>query len=374
MLARFWKTENSNNRHMKLYHILFTLLLTALSGLATAQPSAVKKALRSAFKITTFKADGTLNGTAYGAFLSEEGEAISAWTPFEGAATAAVIDMQGNKYDVDVIYGVSDMYNLVRFKVKTPKKGGPMAATTEQTAQPVGSEAWCTRYSGKSTTAQKLAVTKAETFMTSLPYYVIEQTDNSFGDDMVGTPIYNAQGQLMGLMNTSSMRTDLHVASAQLAQTLVPSGLSLNDFTLRKTKIRLALPTDYNHAIIALLLAEKRCDDDTYEAMINDFIASFPDKEDGYVSMIQLLTKKKQFKEAEDFFNEALKATGETGSMHYSFFKTIVQKETQMADTPYEGWSLQKALEELDKAIALQPDVELYKQQRELLIKEMEAK
>ena len=359
---------------MKLYHILFTLLLTALSGFASAQPSAVKKALKSAFKITTFKDDGSLNGTAYGAFITEEGEAVSAWTPFEGASSAAVIDMQGNKYDVEVVYGASDMYNIVRFKVKTSKKGGPTAALMEQTPQQAGSDAWCTRYNGKTTTAQKLAVTKAETFMTTLPYYVIEQTDNSFGDDMVGSPIYNAQGQLMGLMNTSSTRTDLHVASAQIAQTLEPSGLSLNDFTLRKTKIRLALPTDYNHAVIALLIAEKRCDDDTYEAMINDFIASFPDKEDGYVSMMRLLTKKKQFKEAEELFNNALKVTGETGSMHYSFFKTIVLKETQMADTPYEGWSLQKALEELDKAIALQPDVELYKQQRELLIKEMEAK
>ena len=108
--------------------------------------------------------------------------------------------------------------------------------------------------------------------------------------------------------------------------------------------------------------------------MINDFISLFPDKEDGYVTMVQHLMEKKQFKEAEDYFNNALKITGETGNMHYSFFKIIVAKETQMPDVPYEGWSLQKALEELDKAIALQPDVELYKQQREIIIKEIEQK
>lgn len=359
---------------MKISHIILTLLLTCISGLSSAQPSAVKKALKSVFKITTFKEDGSLNGTGYGAFLSATGEAVSAWTPFEGASSAVIIDTQGKKYDVEVIYGANDMYNIARFKVTVPQKAAPVAANQEQNAQPSGNEVWCAIYNGKATSAQKYSITKAETFMTSLPYYVIEQNGTNIGDDMMGAPFFNSQGQLMGLLNTSSIRTDLHVAGIQYAQTLQPSGLSLNDYTLRKTNIRLAMPTDYNHAAIALLIAQKRCSDETYVAMINDFISLFPDKEDGYVTMVQHLMEKKQFKEAEDYFNNALKITGETGNMHYSFFKIIVAKETQMPDVQYEGWSLQKALEELDKAIALQPDVELYKQQREIIIKEIEQK
>lgn len=354
---------------MRLLSIISLLCLSLLT--VSAQPFASKKIKKSIFKLTTFKSDGSLNATGYGAFVDNEGTALCAWTPFEGSASAVIIDAQGNKYNVKSIDGANNIYNIAKIKAEVPSSPDYLPAVIETVSQQDGADVWCAKYDIKNPAFEKKSITRVETFMTDMPYYVIEQQDKTLGDEMIGAPFFNSKGELMGLMNTSTTRTDLYVASARFAMTFETSGFSANDYTLRQTEIRTSLPKEYNNAILALLIAEKRYSKENYLALTNDFLKAFPDKEDGYVTMVQILTNDKKFKEAEDFFNDAIAKVGNTASLHYSFFKIIYTKEKTMADAPYAEWSLTKALAELDKAIELSPETELYKQQREALVNEI---
>lgn len=334
----------------------FSLLyICAITLTMAAQPSAIKKAAKSVLKLTTFKADGTINATGYGVFINEDGTALTAWTPFKGASAATVIDGQGKRYDVDCIYGASDIYNVARLKVKTGSKSRIINATIEQGQQTTGAESWFIGYDVKTPQFSKMPITKVETFMTDLPYYIIEQENGSITDAMAGSPVFNAQGNLMGLIKTSNTRTDLYIASARYALTLQPSALAGNDNTLRYTNMRIALPQEYNQALLALMIAAQRNDSINYPATIEDFITTFPDKEDGYEYKAMMLTDRKDFTAAETAMNKAIEVSTSKDNAHYQYAKLIYNKNIVMGDSTYTAWSLDKALQEANAAIAIQP-------------------
>lgn len=338
---------------MKRLYTLLYILATVLA--ATAQPSAVKKAAKSALKLTTFKADGTLLATGYGAFIDKEGIALTAWTPFIGAASAVIIDGQGKKYDVDCIYGASEIYDIARLKVKKEDKASIVPMAIEQGQQAAGTDTWFVNYDVKAPQFSKIPPAKVETFMTDLPYYIFEQDNAAITDTHTGSPFVNAKGELMGLVKTSSTRTDLYVASARFAQTLQPSALSANDNTLRKTAIRIALPKEYNQAMLAMMIASQKNDSVNYPATIEDFITMFPDKEDGYEYKATMLTDRKDFAGAEAAMQKAIETSQAKDNAHYYYARLIFNKETVMPDVAYDRWSVNKALEEIDTAIAITP-------------------
>jgi hypothetical protein len=95
----------------------FLILLTFLPLTGMAQPSAVKKAAKSMFKLTTFDANGNLLHTGYGAFVDANGTCLATWEAFIGASKANIIDAQGRKYDVECLIGANEIYNVSMFKV-----------------------------------------------------------------------------------------------------------------------------------------------------------------------------------------------------------------------------------------------------------------
>lgn len=109
---------------MKIFRTAITLLLmgTVLSSWAQAWS---KKAAQAVFTLKTFKADGTLLGSANGVFVSENGEAVSSFAPFRGADRAVVIDAQGKEWPVETMMGANDMYDVAKFKVAAKETHGP---------------------------------------------------------------------------------------------------------------------------------------------------------------------------------------------------------------------------------------------------------
>ena len=63
----------------------------------SAQTPWAKKAAGAVFTLKTFSADGNLLTSSNGFFISENGEAVSSFTPFKGAQRAVVIDAQGKE-------------------------------------------------------------------------------------------------------------------------------------------------------------------------------------------------------------------------------------------------------------------------------------
>lgn len=336
----------------RLYSIIcFVLMAIAM----TAQPGVVKKTSKGVLKVTTFKSDGTLLATGYGAFIDADGIALTAWTPFVGASSAVVIDGQGKKYDVDCIFGASAIYNVARIRVKKEPKSTIQPLQLEQDAMAVGGEAWVVGYEVKSPKFTKMQVHEVETFNTDMPYYIFEQTNGEIKDEHIGMPFVNTQGQLMGLTNTSSTRTDLYVACARYAQSLQPSLWASNDNVLRNTNVRIALPNDYNGALLAMMLASQKNDSINYPATVEDFIALFPDKEEGYEYKANMLTDKQRFEEADAMMQKAIEVSQNKDNAHYTFSKLIYNKELLMSDIAFEPWTLDKAISEIDQAIAINP-------------------
>ncbi len=338
---------------MKRFYTLLYILTITLTVIA--QPSAVKKAAKGVLKVMTFNADGTMLATGYGAFIDKDGTALAAWSPFINAKSAIVIDGHGNKFDVDCIYGASEIYNVTRFKVKRNDKVSITPLIIENDQQPAGAEAWFIHYDVKAPQFSKISPAKVETFMNGLPYYIFEQENGIITETQTGCPFVNAKGELMGLTKTSTTRTDLYVASARYAQTLQPSALSSNDNILRKTSMRIALPNDYNQALLAMMIASQRNDSINYPATIEEFINLFPDKEDGYEYKALMLTDRKNFAEAEECMQKAIETSTVKDNAHYYYAKLIHDKELAMPDVPYANWSLDKALTEIEAAIAINP-------------------
>ena len=101
--------------------LLIICLLLSPSG-ADAQ-SWVKKAAKSVFTLKTFDASGALLASGHGVFVSEQGEAVSSFSPFRGASSAVVIDAVGKEYPVEVLLGANDTYDVAKFRVSHSSDG-----------------------------------------------------------------------------------------------------------------------------------------------------------------------------------------------------------------------------------------------------------
>ena len=212
-----------------------------------AQSSQVKKAAKNIFKLTTFNAEGKLLSTSYGILIDADGTALSSWNPFVGASSANILDAQGRKYDVDCLIGANEIYNVSKFRVVVPNEKKMQIAPVNITSEtvPVGGECWMVEYGMKNPAIKRFSPSIVETFADNLPYYTFEQTAS---DDLAGSPFLNASGELMGLMQPATKRTDLYCPSAQYAMSMTVNALTANQATIRQTNIRVALPDTYDQA------------------------------------------------------------------------------------------------------------------------------
>ena len=333
-----------------------TLLALSICMPAMAQSGAVKKAAKSVVKISAFQADGQLVHTGYGIVVDENGTALTAWTPYVDAAYAVAIDGRGKKYDVEYIYGASEMYNVAKVHLagseESAKKTSFDAIGTEETQQTVGSDAWVVGYDLKSPMIKKVSPKRIETFSTGLPYYIFEQETADITESMAGYPVLNAQGKLMGLVSTSTLRTDFYAASAKYAMTLTPTAFSANDNVLRYTGLRIALPSDYNQAVVALLMSARRTTKH-YEGTIEDFIEHFPDKSDGYITKCEWRAMNARYNEADEVIQTALQKAEDKDNIHFAYSRTIYNTLIDKADSASIPWTFDKALDEVNSALTI---------------------
>lgn len=331
--------------------VIFSLICLST---AFAQPTPVKKAAKSMFKLTTFDQDGKLLTTSYGAFVGANGECLSTWTPFIGATSANVIDAQGRKYDVDCIIGANEIYNVSKFRVKVSddKKMiiNPLSIAT--TAIEAGGETWLVSYDVKAPTAKKYTPAKVETFQDNLPYYIYEQTAN---DEMAGSPFLNSMGELIGLMEPSKKRTDLYCASSQYAIKMEPTGLTANEATMKQTNIRIALPKDKNQALLAMLMLQGNVLSPKYLAASEEFISLFPTAYEGYNSKAEHYSGSGDYEKADAAMMECVENSEQKEEAHYAYSKMIYNKMVYSNDSTFTKWDYAKAMQEIDAAYALNP-------------------
>lgn len=343
----------------KLYTLIGAMLLSAV---AIAQPSWTKRATKAVFTLKTFDANGTLLSSSTGFFTNTDGEAVSCFTPFKGAASAVIIDAQGKEWPIECMLGANDTYDVAKFHVNA-KKTIPLSIATTPEAE--GTKVWLLPYH-ETKNCPEGTVNKAETFADTYAYYTVALT---MGDNPIGTPLMNANGEVIGLMQQPASQTDTlsYAVSARFADSLRISGLSLSDPVLRSTSIKKDLPKSVDQAQLMLFLAASGQDSLTFAGLIEQFIDKFPTEPDGYVYRAQIKAGAQQFDEASADMEQAIKVSSKKDEAHFNYSRLIYQKEIYMTNVPYEGWSLEKALEEAREAERINP-LDIYRRQQAVIL------
>jgi len=331
---------------MKRLYILTSLLMLAISVMA--QPDWAKKASKSVFTLKTFTADGTLIASTNGFFVGNNGEAVSCFSPFKGASRAVVIDASGKEIPVSLILGANETYDVVKFQVAKAKVQ-PLALAAKPSAK--DEAVWLLPYRETKRVPQG-TVQKTETFNGDYAYYTLELT---MPENSVGTPLLNANGEVIGLMQqpNSAGDTKSFAVSALFADSLKVNGLSINDPVLRSTQIKKALPDDLGQAQLTLYMGGSLQDSLTYATLIEDFIAKFPKEPDGYTYRAQMLADGHHFDEADRDMQKALKVAEKPDEVHYSYSRLILQKMVYSTDTLYKAWTFDRAFDEAAEAYRL---------------------
>ena len=332
---------------MKKMIMICSLLLSA--ACTFAQPGWVKKATKSVFTLKTFAADGSLVASSNGFFTGADGEAVSNFTPFKGAARAVVIDAQGKEMPVVSIIGANDMYDVVKFRVA----GKTVPLIVSSSVAPTGSTAWLLPYH-ELKNVNGGAIRKAETFQNDYAYYTVAMT---MPQNTVSCPLLNDGGEVIGMMQQPASDKDTlsYAVSARFADSLKISGFGMNDATLMLTSIKKELPSDIKDATLALFLASSQLDSAAYATLVGDFIQKFPQASEGYLYRAQLATADGNFAAAEKDMETALKLAEKKDEAHYSYANMIYNKEIFQGNKPYANWNFDKALAEIQAAIVANP-------------------
>ena len=331
---------------MKKISMISCLLFAALSTFA--QPGWVKNASRSVFTLKTFAADGSLIASSNGFFTGANGEAVSTFPPFKGAARAVVIDAQGKEFRVAGIMGANDMYDVVKFRVNG-NKTQPLALSSS--VAPVGSMAYLLPYH-EVKAVKSGPVRKAETFQGDYPYYTVAL---SMGENQVSCPLLDESGQVIGMMQQPAVLGDSlsYAVSARFVDSLKITGLNYFDETFKLTQVKKLMPADIKEANLVLYFAGSQSDSAEYVSLIQDFIQQFPNASDGYIYRAQQETAGGDFAAAERDMEQALKFADPKDDAHFNYARIIYNKEIYQSAQPYAGWSLDKALQQIQSAISI---------------------
>ena len=330
--------------------IIMTLVLCASSLMA--QPGPVQKVSKSVFTLTTFNKDGGIIASTQGVFIDNKGTAISTFKPFVGATKASIVDASGKSMNVDAILGADELYDVAKFRIIGATTAAPIASK----ASVAGEKVWLVPYSIKKSPFQQEDISSVENFMTTYNYYIFS---SSVPENAVGCPFVNKNGQVIGLMHTNGQTTAI---DANYAKQLKVTGLSTLDAALRETGIRTALPDTEQEAITMMTLKKGQIPVDVYNEYTQEFINKFPTSAFGYKEKALYLVDQEKYAEAAKLMEEGIKKSTAKDEAHSNYADLIYQKIAYKGDSTYTAWTLDKAIDEAQKAYAAKPQP-VYKHQ-----------
>lgn len=310
-----------------------------------AQPSAVKNVQKAVFAFITYDKEGKTLGEGHGVFVSNDGEAIAQCKPFIGCHRAVVTDNAGKTYEVKRMLGANEVHNVAHFKIdaKTTPANILSAANPQQ-----GTKLYCvgTKQSG---TINEGAVKSVETFLDKYAYYIIKLTGQ---EGLGGCPFVTEQGQVVGLLEISANSADAYSTDIRYAKSLEPQMFSANDPALLQIHLPMQLPTDQEQARIVMMMLSG-ADSIKYVSAAKDYIESYPNAIEGYPIVASAEASSGNFANAENAFSQALKNCSDKAAANYEYSKFIYNKELYQPEPKHADWSLDKAMEYIKAAQAV---------------------
>jgi len=261
---------------------LIIIFLTVFQGIAaTAQkpPKWVEKASKAVFVLEATSKTG-VSKSGNGFFISEKGEAVASYEVFRNAEKAVVTTSEGVKLNVTQVIGADDMYGVVRFKVaNVPKKLDYLKVA--QLSPAVGE----TSYLLPSKEENKLtqgAIAEVSKMKGSFDYFRI---DRPLPVSQENYPLLNSAGEVFAMSQAdASGKGKTYGLSIAYIQSLHATTTDMFKRAYSEIGIRTIWSSDYNEARISLMLYASQQDAVTYLETLNDFVSTFPDNAEGYIS------------------------------------------------------------------------------------------
>lgn len=269
--------------------ILHLILISCLCLSAAAQKNAPKwmnKAKRAVFTITTYGKDGNKLATSTGFFISETGEAVSAYNIFKGAEKATITDFEGKTFLIKNILGADELYDAVKFQVEVPKKAVFLPIAAEPVAN--GTNAYLLLYStGKNATFKSGVITEVSKLKDPYKYYKMAV---ALEENELNAPLLTPEGEVFGLAQADAggKKDICYGLSAGYAGSLSIGSADYLSSAYRNINIPKGWPKELDQATVALYLISGTQDAKARLETVNDFITTFPDAPDGYLNRSDL--------------------------------------------------------------------------------------
>jgi tetratricopeptide (TPR) repeat protein len=133
------------------------------------------------------------------------------------------------------------------------------------------------------------------------------------------------------------------------------SGFTSKQATMRLTQMRVALPDDFDQAVVALYMNQGNKGNDNILGMSDEFISKFPTASEGYNSKAIYLSGKGLFAEAAKVMEEGIEKCEKKDEPHFDYSKIIFNKLLYSNDSTFTDWTLDKAIAEADAAMSVNP-------------------
>lgn len=339
---------------------LFALICICIPCFAQKKPKWIEKAAKAVIMIETYDKQGNVR-KGNGFFIGPVGEAVSDYSLFAGAERAVVTDMDGNKMEVTHILGADELYDVIRFRVGVSKNVSYLmqAAVMPQ----IGSEAYLLPYgTTKNSVITKATIQEVSKVKDQYGYF---RLDMPLASSLVSIPLLTAEGEVFAAAQADATGKDnTYGISVSYIQQLRMSGMDLFNKTYSSIGIRKAWPDKPEDAQIALLLYASSQDAKAYLETLNDFIKTFPDYPDGYMSrashyvyqreklatteaeQMQMLNLAKADMEIAGKYNQNV------ADAYYNQAKLIYSVAVTDSTIQSEEWSVEAAKKLLDQAMA----------------------
>jgi tetratricopeptide (TPR) repeat protein len=344
------------------------LLLLLVSGFALAAagqkaPKWMDKASKAVITVTTFDKDNRQINATTGFFVSPGGEALSAYSLFKGASRASVSDADGHTWPVTSIIGADDLYDVIKFKVALSGKAPflPLAADPV----PVSTAVWLLPFrASRELVFRQGSIAEASKLKEPYLYYKIAMPLEA---ENANAPLLLANGQVFALaqVDASGKKEHSYGVSAAYVQALNYTATDIFNTVYTDIGIRKAWPAEVGQATVALFLLAGSQDAKAYLESLNDFIASFPQSPDGYLSRASHYALQRAelassaaeegsfLRLALDDLATALKVSDKKGDVLYNRAKLIYSVATADSSLTDANWQIAAAREALQKAILL---------------------
>ena len=339
------------------------LLLVLVSFAASAQsPKTLKQVKKAVYTLQTYDAKGNVLSTGNG-FFANDGDFITSYALLPNCAKAVVVDHKGETHEVVKVLGANETYDIVRLQTAPIKK---LVSTPTDTTSTMEHTSLFLPAIGKEKKVYDkwIPVLSTEQAAGNYHYFTLHHAGSPA---LSHRPLLDATGNVVAIVQPS-VETDtvLYALDIRYALDLAVKALSVNDRSYRALPLRKALPADIDQALVSLFLVSDQDDAALRSEVIDEFISSFPESHEGYLSRAAhhiALKSDSAYALAEADHTMALeRAADKADEVHFQIAKQMLLVALDTLQQ-YKDWNYERVLAEIDKARAINP-LPIYTQQQ----------